>query len=115
MRLIRFILIAAAFLGGYYVGHRPGSPDIFGMAGDLWQQVRPADDASSEDSIADDTEGADPRSAVRADGGDVDPTILDAAMAYLRDQSREAKAKGAPKPKSDKEDLWGYTRPTPRK
>jgi len=114
MRLIRFILISAAFLGGYYLGHRPGSPDIFGIAGDLWQQVRPADDASSEDVATDAGEDLGTPSALRAEG-DTDPTILEAAMAYLKDQSRNSKTTDASKLKLKEEDLWGYTRPTPRK
>lgn len=29
MRFVILLLILGGFLGGYYVGHRPGSPDIF--------------------------------------------------------------------------------------
>ena len=32
-RLIIMLVVAGAFLGGYYVGHQPGSPNIF-----LWVQ-----------------------------------------------------------------------------
>ncbi|HET6428472.1 MAG TPA: hypothetical protein VFJ30_08685 [Phycisphaerae bacterium] len=31
-RLLRLILITATFLGGYYFGRMPGSPDIFAYA-----------------------------------------------------------------------------------
>ena len=31
-RLLRLILMIAVFLGGYYLGRMPGSPDIFGYA-----------------------------------------------------------------------------------
>ena len=30
IRLIVLTLLIAAFLGGYYLGHQPSSPDIFG-------------------------------------------------------------------------------------
>jgi len=31
-RLLISMLLAGAFLGGYYLGHEPDSPDIFGWA-----------------------------------------------------------------------------------
>ncbi|HUU22641.1 MAG TPA: hypothetical protein VM389_08915 [Phycisphaerae bacterium] len=31
-RLLVTILIVGAFLGGYYFGRQPGSPDVFGWA-----------------------------------------------------------------------------------
>jgi len=41
-RLILLLLLAAAFLGGYYLGGRPGSPDIFRHAEDAYRQVAQA-------------------------------------------------------------------------
>ena len=38
-RLIILILLGAAFLGGYYVARLPGSPDIFSLAENTFQQV----------------------------------------------------------------------------
>lgn len=38
-RFLKTILLVAVFLAGYYVGHLPGSPDIFGGAADLYQRV----------------------------------------------------------------------------
>ena len=39
MRLtLAFILLSAAFLGGYYLGHLPNSPDIFGWAQKTYAQ-----------------------------------------------------------------------------
>ena len=38
-RFFKTILLLAVFLAGYYVGHLPGSPDIFGGAADLYQRV----------------------------------------------------------------------------
>ncbi|MCD6304158.1 MAG: hypothetical protein J7M21_04265 [Planctomycetes bacterium] len=37
-RIVTFILMAAVFLGGYYLGRRPGSPDILAHAyrGYVW-------------------------------------------------------------------------------
>jgi hypothetical protein len=56
-RLVRFILLLTAFLGGYYLGHRPGSPDIFAPARELYGRV--ADD---------------------------DRSAVDAAVSYLREK-----------------------------
>ncbi|KPK85590.1 MAG: hypothetical protein AMJ81_03270 [Phycisphaerae bacterium SM23_33] len=36
---MRIILLLAVFLGGYYVGHLPDSPDIFGGAADLYHRA----------------------------------------------------------------------------
>lgn len=33
------IVLTAAFLGGYYLGQQPDSPDIFGMAGKAYRQA----------------------------------------------------------------------------
>jgi len=38
-RLLRFILMIAVFLGGYYLGRLPGSPDIFGYAGGVYRRA----------------------------------------------------------------------------
>ena len=38
-RLILLVLLAATFLGGYYLGHRPGSPDIFAHAQDAYGEA----------------------------------------------------------------------------
>ncbi len=38
-KLIALILLSSAFLGGYYLGHQPDSPDIFGWAGDAYHKV----------------------------------------------------------------------------
>lgn len=38
-RLITLILLSAAFLGGYYLGHRPDSPDIFAKAGQAYRRL----------------------------------------------------------------------------
>ncbi|MCK4626795.1 MAG: hypothetical protein KAV00_15900 [Phycisphaerae bacterium] len=43
-RLIKLILLLAVFLGGYYVGHRPDSPDIFVRAGEIYSQFTNATD-----------------------------------------------------------------------
>ncbi len=43
-RLIKLILLLAVFLGGYYVGHRPDSPDIFVRAGQIYSQFTVATD-----------------------------------------------------------------------
>jgi hypothetical protein len=40
--LILLIVLAAAFLGGYYLGHQPDSPDIFGQAQKVYQRVSAA-------------------------------------------------------------------------
>ena len=38
-RVVRLILLTAIFLGGYYVGHLPGSPDIFAKTAAAYRQV----------------------------------------------------------------------------
>lgn len=38
-RLLRIIFLLAAFLGGYYVGRLPDSPDIFGRAADVYHRA----------------------------------------------------------------------------
>lgn len=48
-RLIRFIVLVAVFLGGYYLGHLPGSPDVVGHIAKLCRRVGgPADQARAE-------------------------------------------------------------------
>ncbi len=41
-RLILAILLMGAFGGGYYLGHLPGSPDIFAWAADTYSQAADA-------------------------------------------------------------------------
>lgn len=38
-RFVLLLLLAGTFLGGYYVGHKPGSPDLFATAEDLYRQA----------------------------------------------------------------------------
>jgi hypothetical protein len=38
-RFFKTILLLAVFLAGYYVGHLPGSPDIFAGAEHFYQRV----------------------------------------------------------------------------
>jgi len=38
-KLIIIILLSAAFLGGYYLGNKPGAPDIFKHARENYQQA----------------------------------------------------------------------------
>ena len=38
-RLLRLILAAAIFCGGYYVGHLPGSPDLVKEATSAYQRM----------------------------------------------------------------------------
>ena len=40
--MILLILLGAAFLGGYYLGQQPDSPDIFGWASKTYHQVSAA-------------------------------------------------------------------------
>ena len=64
-RLIKLILLLAVFLGGYYVGHRPDSPDIFKRAGQIYGQC-----ANTTDDVT-----------ARAKRDDV--PVTEAAMSYL--------------------------------
>ncbi|MDY6914319.1 MAG: hypothetical protein SVT52_07685 [Planctomycetota bacterium] len=41
-RLILLILLVAAFLGGYHLGRRPNSPDIFARANSLSDKAQQA-------------------------------------------------------------------------
>jgi len=38
--LLGMVLLAGAFLGGYYFGRQPGSPDIFGTASQVMSKIR---------------------------------------------------------------------------
>lgn len=38
-KLLTIILMAAAFLGGYHVGHQPGSPDLGPFAQDCYAKA----------------------------------------------------------------------------
>ena len=49
-KLILLILLAAVFLGGYFLGHAPDSPDIFAWAQDAYEKVV-AQDSSDADSL----------------------------------------------------------------
>jgi hypothetical protein len=39
------VIVAGAFLGGYYFGHQPGSPDIFALADQLYRDATHAGSA----------------------------------------------------------------------
>ena len=41
-KLITFILLAAAFVGGYHLGRQPDSPDLFAWAQQAYQQASQA-------------------------------------------------------------------------
>ena len=41
-RLLTIILLSAAFLGGYYLGHQPNSPDIFARTSQLYNRLTSA-------------------------------------------------------------------------
>lgn len=41
-RLFIMMLLSGAFLGGYYFGHQPDSPDIFAWAQDTYGQANDA-------------------------------------------------------------------------
>ena len=114
MKLLRFILLLAAFLGGYYLGHRPDSPDIFAMAARAWREFN-ADDGRTGDVLAEDADrpGRPAAPASEAAGHD-DPSLTEAALAYLRDRSGAHPADAGRRPAPEAEDLWGYPRPAPR-
>ena len=121
MRIIRFILLVAAFGGGYYVGHLPESPDVFRIARGLYHKVNPGDDAAT-DRLADSLLGDSDRTP-EAHDGEGDPDLVEAAMAYLRDRAQqvgddapEATDENDPseRPRSER-DSQGYRRPTPRR
>ena len=38
-RFLRIILLLAVFVGGYYVGRLPNSPDIFAWGADFYRRV----------------------------------------------------------------------------
>lgn len=39
MKFLAMMMLLATFLGGYYLGHKPDSPDIFGWASGAYDQV----------------------------------------------------------------------------
>jgi len=39
-RAVKLVVLAGVFLAGYYVGQRPGSPDIFAKAGEAYRGLR---------------------------------------------------------------------------
>jgi len=76
-RLIGFILLSVAFLGGYHLGRQENSPDLIGharqaavtvaaVAGDIYESVTDSDGASAG-------EGEDPAEPVVYDRPGVDP------------------------------------------
>ena len=79
-RLVKLILLLAVFLGGYYVGRRPGSPDIFARAGQVYNRL-----TSTTDEIA-----------ARAKQNDV--PVTEAAMSYLLEGACESSPSQADRP-----------------
>ncbi len=71
-RLVKLILLLAVFLGGYYVGRRPGSPDIFAKAGQAYRRIT----STTNDITA------------RAKRDDV--PVTEAAVSYLLEGAPEA-------------------------
>jgi hypothetical protein len=69
-RLLVTILIVGAFLGGYYLGHQEGSPDIFGWA----QKAYPQFAEASRGAVASlaSTTGEQAAEDPRATGGEAD-------------------------------------------
>lgn len=66
------ILIAAAFLGGYYLGRHPGSPDILAWAQQTCQQVTQQSQhtpATIEDKAAETVKAAIPDKVIINIGG----------------------------------------------
>jgi len=79
-RLIKLILLLAVFLGGYYVGRRPGSPDIFAKAGQAYRRVTSATNDISAQAKQDDV------------------PVTEAAVSYLLESSREPSPSQADRP-----------------
>ncbi len=79
-RLIKFVLLLAVFLGGYYVGNRPGSPDIFARAGQIYNRL-----TSTTDDIT-----------ARAKQDDV--PVTEAAVSYLLESAPELSPSRAHRP-----------------
>ena len=52
-RFIVLILLLAAFLGGYYIGRHPGSPDIFAIAARAYDRVGERAESLGHDARAD--------------------------------------------------------------
>jgi len=74
-RFIVLVLLGAAFLGGYYLGRKPGSPDIFRYADDVYRQAGQAGrklTAARGDGRAEDTPVAAKKFAVRLGGRTVE-------------------------------------------
>ena len=57
-RLFTSIVLSAVFVGGYYVGRLPGSPDIFAYAQRAYQEATKASQAVT-DAVSDQTDQAD--------------------------------------------------------
>ncbi len=71
-RIIRLILLLSVFLGGYYLGRRPGSPDIFAWAQGVYLRVT---DTSSD---------------IAARAKDEDTSLPEAVFSSLLEPSEEA-------------------------
>lgn len=54
-RLLRIIALMAVFLGGYYVGHLPNSPDIFAWSVGVYRRVDKATKDIADRSKAENT------------------------------------------------------------
>jgi hypothetical protein len=59
-KVIILTLLLGAFLGGYYLGHQPNSPDVFGWADKVYHRVVDAGKqvVSAVGEISDDSTGA---------------------------------------------------------
>ena len=79
-RLIKLILLLAVFLGGYYVGRRPGSPDIFAGAGQIYNRLTSTTDDISAQAKQDNV------------------PVTEAAVSYLLESARESSPSQADRP-----------------
>ena len=100
LRLIKLLVLLGVFLGGYYVGQQPDSPDIIGAARTVYQRMRSADGEkpAKAEAQAPATPAADCE----------DASLTEAALAYLRDKAARTRQP------TENQDLWGYPRPTGR-
>jgi len=71
-RLLRIILALAIFLGGYYLGRLPNSPDIFGWSADTYNRLSKA------------------ASDISAKAGEEDVSVSHAAVSYVVGSVRDA-------------------------
>ena len=108
-RIVGFILLTAAFLGGYHLGRQKGSPDLIGyarqaavavaaVAGDVYRSTRDSDAAPGDE------DGA-PADAQAYDRAGVDPAHDTRVYVYQRRASsaerRAARAATAAEPAAD--------------